>query len=121
MNLKYKQREQTHYIYIHQFDTLGSTIGDFDRRMMKSGEFDCGFHFFIREDGTVETGRGVNEVPGWFFESAKHSIYIAVQTKDSNLNDSQKVSLDDLLSSIQADYGDLKVIMRKGNVYERDS
>jgi N-acetylmuramoyl-L-alanine amidase len=60
MSIKYKFRQTTDYIAIHCSATRPSQdigVADIRRWHLAQGWVDVGYHFVIRRDGTLETGR----------------------------------------------------------------
>lgn len=57
--MNYKKRTATNYIVVHCSGTNEEDIGktELDRKHRAAGWFSMGYHFVIRRDGTVETGR----------------------------------------------------------------
>jgi len=72
--MSYLPNSKVTYIVIHYSATpieSNFTAADIDRMHKRRGFKEIGYHYFIRQDGTVETGRDLSE-PGRF-EMGAHS------------------------------------------------
>lgn len=61
----YKQRRQTNYIliYLEEWEEDAGLV-DIEAVQRSKGALSCGYHYVVRKDGTVETGRDEGSY-GW--------------------------------------------------------
>ena len=63
--LRMSRRKETNYIVIHSTQTKPNAninIRTVDEWHRKRGMLKVGYHFFIRREGLIEVGRGVNDI-----------------------------------------------------------
>ena len=63
--LRMSRRKETNYIVIHSTHTKPNaniSIRTVDEWHRKRGMLKVGYHFFIRREGLIEVGRGVNDI-----------------------------------------------------------
>lgn len=111
-----KERTRTDYIVVHCSATRANQdIGkaDIDRWHRAKGWFGIGYHFVIRRDGTVETGRPVNtpgaHVAGYNHNSVGICMVGGVDANDitkaeNNFTPAQFASLASLLRDLKKKY-----------------
>lgn len=107
-------RKLTNKIVIHCADTydhMDIGVREINQWHLDRGWSGVGYHFVIRRDGTVENGRGINEVGaharGYNYESV--GICLAGGRgldgmPEDNFTDVQMESLDFLIESLKGDY-----------------
>jgi N-acetylmuramoyl-L-alanine amidase len=96
----FKTRERTDYLVIHctgTDDDIGAA--DIRRQHIAKGYLDLGFHFVIRRNGLVETGRVVT-APGVF---DKDSVSICCVGSDE-ITTEQALSLRTLILELMEEY-----------------
>jgi len=108
--MKFRIREATEFLYVHVQDTGGLSVQELQREARRKGLLGFGYHYVIQQDGTVEHGRKPYEVAGHDFENPNVSVYVLVDSETGELTDAQKVSLRDLISSLQGEYQRIKVM-----------
>ncbi|CTQ53530.1 lysozyme [Roseibium album] len=73
---------------------------------MEKGWSDCGYHFFIQKDGTVQVGRPIERIGAHVLGYNTGSIGICLHgLRESNFTSEQFDSLRDLCAQINAAYG----------------
>lgn len=82
VNLKFRKREATDYIYIVKKDLHNSGITSLRNKCMRRGGLDTGFHFIVRQNGEVESDRVEYAYAGWWFDFPERSLAILVDTKE---------------------------------------
>lgn len=118
--VKFKERTVTKYLVVHCAATKPSMdIGLREIRQWhrQRGWLDIGYHFVIRRDGTVETGRPVNtigaHVEGHNYESVGVCLVGGINTTgapENNFTDSQFKTLRELLDKLKVDYPSAKIV-----------
>ena len=112
MSIKELKREDVRFLAVHCSATQAKAdIGakDIDRWHRDRGFIKIGYHFVIRRDGTVETGRPLNE-PGAHVEDWNHCSWgiclvggVDAKLKpEANFTPAQLASLRTLLTELQA-------------------
>lgn len=92
-NLKWKKRDSTDYIYIVKRDLQGMDTDTLRRNAIKRGDFDLGYHFVIRKNGSVDKARPEHAYAGEWFDNYDHSVAVLVDTK-TIVNASQRNALE---------------------------
>lgn len=118
--MKIKPRASTRYLVVHCSATPPSRdIGAAEIRQWhrKQNWRDIGYHFVIRRDGTVETGRPVHEPGAHVSGHNHHSVGVCLvggvdarMQPEDNFTPAQKASLLRLLRELQRDYPDAEVL-----------
>lgn len=114
-------RKRTDYIVVHCADTYPDMdIGarEINRWHLERGWLKIGYHLVIRRDGTVENGRGLNQVGAHAQGYNDRSIGICLvggksRTDDGpedNFTEDQMLSLKENIESLLELYPDVKVI-----------
>jgi hypothetical protein len=80
VNLKFRKREATNYIYIVKKDLHGVGLESLRTKSMRRGGLDTGFHFIIRANGRVEADRVEYAYAGWWFEHTEKALAILIDT-----------------------------------------
>lgn len=84
VNLKFRKRADTYYIYIVMKDLKGIALEDLRNKCLRRGGLDTGFHFIVRENGNVEADRVEYAYAGWWFEHEDKALAILVDTAGEN-------------------------------------
>lgn len=118
---KFQERKTTTAIFIHCSATKPSMdIGATEIRKWhrNQGWVDIGYHYVIRRNGNIETGRPDNvagaHVQGWNSRSVGICLVGGVSQEDANkpeanFTDSQMKSLGELLTRLKKKYPDAKI------------
>jgi N-acetylmuramoyl-L-alanine amidase len=112
--------DNVEYIIIHCSETSPAQdigVTEIDRMHRAKGSFGCGFHYVIRQDGTVEVGRNEG-TPGLHTRGYNHcSIGICLVggidldgNPDGNYSESQFCSLEEVLYEMQSAYPNAKIV-----------
>lgn len=80
VNLKFRKRDATDYIYIVKKDLKGTVLEDLRNKCLRRGGLDTGFHFIVRANGTVEADRVEYAHAGWWFDFPQRSLAILIDT-----------------------------------------
>ena len=80
VNLKFRKRTNTYYIYIVKKDLKGESLEDLRNKCMRRGGLDTGFHFIIRPNGLMEADRVEYAYAGWWFEHEDKALAILIDT-----------------------------------------
>lgn len=115
-----KNRKETKYIVIHAADTYASMdIGaeEIDRWHRSRGFFRIGYHYVIRRDGTVETGRELDQMGAHVRGHNKHSVGVCMvggKAKnggpEDNFTPEQFVVLADIVDELRDLYPNATVV-----------
>lgn len=109
--MKFRERKDTHYIYVHLRDTDGLTVPELHNEARRNGELTLGYHYVIQSNGNVEQGRDQYSVAGRSMENAETSIYVLIDSRGKNrLSDCQIDVTKGLLDSLQTEYPKAKII-----------
>ena len=80
VNLKFRKRTDTYYIYLVKKDLKGEALEDLRNKCMRRGGLDTGFHFIIRPNGLMEADRVEYAYAGWWFEHEDKALAILIDT-----------------------------------------
>ena len=80
VNLKFRKRTNTYYIYIVKKDLKCESLEDLRNKCMRRGGLDTGFHFIIRPNGLMEADRVEYAYAGWWFEHEDKALAILIDT-----------------------------------------
>ena len=116
--MKFKKKMRTvKKIIIHcsdTFNTMDIGVEEIRKWHMKRGFNDIGYHFVIRRDGTIETGRDINTIGAHCKGQNKDSIGICLVGGKAghgdpadNFNECQVDSAKDLLEGLRQQYVEL--------------
>lgn len=109
--MKFRERKDTHYIYVHLRDTKGLTVPELHNEARRAGELTLGYHYVVQDNGDVEQGRDQYSVAGRNMEDAETSIYVLINSRGKNkLSDCQVDTVKDLLDLLQTEYPKAKII-----------
>lgn len=113
------KRKSTDYIVVHCAATKPSMdIGrkEIDQWHRKRGWLKIGYHYVIRRDGTVETGREVDEVGAHVLNHNANTVGICLvggldedMKPEANFTDAQYASLRTLIYQLLVLYPDAKI------------
>lgn len=116
----FKQRTKTKYIVVHCSASQAKTdlsAADIRRMHMQNGWMDIGYHFVIRRDGSVETGRpeGVvgSHVKGYNSESVGVCLVGGIDSKgrgEFNYTDAQMDALKGVLKALSAIHPEAEIL-----------
>ncbi len=119
MAVQFKTRNKTEYIVVHCAATKPSMdIGLREIRMWhkQQGWLDVGYHFIIRRDGTVETGRPQNAVGSHARNYNSNGVGVCLvggvdnnMKPEANFTDAQWASLETIVKKLQADYPNARI------------
>ena len=116
-----KRITRVDYLVVHCAATPpGMDIGvaEIRRWHMQKGWADVGYHYVIRRDGTIETGRAEQHVGAHAYGYNSHSLGVCLvgglkkgTTKaEANFTPSQYLSLQTLLDDLSARYPDAEIL-----------
>ena len=75
------RRKVTKYIVVHATNTKPNediSLCDVDEWHRKKGKLKVGYHFFIKRDGTIQSGRSPNEIGSHVCENDSESIAVCI-------------------------------------------
>lgn len=99
MNLKFRKRDATDYIYIVKKDLHGVGLEALRKKSMKRGGLDTGFHFIIRSNGKIEADRVEYAYSGWWFDHEDKAVAILIDTaRDSEVSSAVKKAVKEISS-----------------------
>lgn len=116
-----KAREKTEYIVIHCSATPPSMnigVQEIDRWHRQKGWQGCGYHYVIRRDGSIETGRPDDVIGAHVVNYNHNSLGICMVggvaekdkvTPENNFTEAQFASAQALVSRMRAKYPKAKV------------
>lgn len=84
VNLKFRKRDATDYIYIVIKDLKNADLESLKDKCMRRGGLDTGFHFIVRANGEVEVDRVEYAYAGWWFDHEDRAIAILIDTAGGN-------------------------------------
>lgn len=112
--MKFRNRTETLYIQVLYADCGVDNLERFYKKCRQQGSFDTGCHYFLDTFGNLSVDRDIEAVAGWGHTDSSTSIYIFVQSKTGEPNDSQTFTLSKLLEHLQREYPNALIINRKG-------
>lgn len=99
VNLKFRKRDATNYIYIVKKDLHGVGLDTLRTKSMKRGGLDTGFHFIIRSNGKIEADRVEYAFAGWWFDHEDKAVAILIDTaRDSEISSAAKKAIKEISS-----------------------
>lgn len=105
----YKKRPETLTVYfIASQNPHGSYEKEF-RKARQQGMYDTGYHYYIDGFGNVIEDRPLEVVASCTFAEHMSSIYVLLET-EKEPTDCQKVSIEELMETLEDYYGKLEVI-----------
>lgn len=107
VNLKWKKRDSTDRIYIVKRDLKNTDVETLRNRVIRRGELDLGYHFVVRANGNVETGRPEYAHAGLWCDEADSSLAILVDTAGQ---DKVSMAARKAVKKIAAKYPDAKIV-----------
>lgn len=120
MGVKFKARTATKYIVVHcaaTKPTMDIGLREIRQWHRERGWLDIGYHFVIRRDGTVETGRPQDtigaHVENHNYESVGVCMAGGIDAKgkpENNFTAEQFESLRTLLDKLKVDYPSAKIV-----------
>ena len=94
-----------------------SSVSDIDRWHRQKGWKGCGYHYVVRRDGTIETGRPLEEVGAHCQYHNRHSIGICYESgldaaghAADTRTDAQKESMRGLLEQLHAEFPNAMIV-----------
>ena len=121
--LKMSRRKETNYIVIHSTHTKPNaniSIRTVDEWHRKRGMLKVGYHFFIRREGLIEVGRGVNDIGAHTKEHDLDSVSVCLagglNTRGIVAPDYAKEQLETLfvlVKTLKHMYPDAKVVCHR--------
>ncbi|MDF2884257.1 MAG: N-acetylmuramyl-L-alanine amidase, negative regulator of AmpC, AmpD, partial [Clostridiaceae bacterium] len=108
-NLSYGNRPDT--IVLHNADAVKCTIQDIHAWHLANGWAGCGYHYLVRKDGSIYTGRPENAIGAHCPGENDHSIGICAEGKYmvEQMPQVQKQAIIELSTYIKKKYGINKV------------
>lgn len=102
---------QVDFLIVHQHGTpLDIGAAEIDREHRQRGYRRIGYHFVVRKDGTVETGRPEHE-PGLHARGYdRRSLGIALVGSSEDRTPDQEAALDTLIAGLSQRYPDAQVL-----------
>lgn len=82
VNLKWKKRDTTNFIYIVYRDLKGLSLEALRNKKIRKGCLDTGYHYIVRTNGVIEEDRPSDAYAGWWFEHEEQSLAILVDAID---------------------------------------
>lgn len=116
---RYARRTTTSYIVLHCADTENGkghrfSVDDVrDWHVNENGWMDIGYHFFIREDGTLETGRPLWSVGAHVKDHNHNSVGVCMAGGSKDTNDftaPQWRTLESVVATLTALYPTAEVL-----------
>lgn len=99
VNLKFRKRTNTYYIYIVKKDLKGTALEDLRNKSMRRGGLDTGFHFIVRANGEVEVDRVEYAYAGWWFENEDKALAILIDTAgDDRVTSAARKAVKEIIS-----------------------
>jgi hypothetical protein len=88
--LKFKERERTDYVMVVLGDCHNKDMTELRREAKCRGDFEVGWHYLVRRDGSIEKGRIDTAPAGHTLPGCNTSVYILVDTDpDEGVTDAQ--------------------------------
>lgn len=113
MKVKFKEREQTEFISVHEVDLKGKKHIDLVKEARQKGEFDVPYHYVVYDTGTIENGRDDSAIGGRMFPSYDSAVFILVDLNGNDkMTDAQSSALDVLIDQLRERYPSIKGVFR---------
>lgn len=96
MNLKFRKRDVTDYIYIVKKDLHNIGITPLRNKCLRRGGLDTGFHFIVRPNGEVIADRVEYAYAGWWFNFPERSLAILVDTNGDEMSSAIKKAIKEI-------------------------
>jgi uncharacterized protein YraI len=118
-NLQYGNKPDT--IVLHNADAVKCTIQDIHNWHLQNGWAGCGYHYLVRKDGSIYTGRPENAVGAHCPGQNSHSIGICAEGKymAEQMPAVQKQAIEELGTYIKKKYG-IKTVGGHKEFYSTD-
>jgi N-acetylmuramoyl-L-alanine amidase len=110
-------------IVLHNADAIKCTIHDVHSWHLSNGWSGCGYHYFVRKDGTIYRGRPENAIGAHCPPSNSHSIGICAEgdyMKETDMPLKQMISIINLCIWIESRYHIVRVVGHKEVPYSTD-
>lgn len=113
--LKFKEaqtkRTETKKIVLHHAMASKCSIQDIHAWHLANGWIGCGYHFLVRKDGSIYSGRDIDSLGAHCLNNNHDSIGICAEGNYmiENMPDIQKLKIVELIKFIESKYGDLVV------------
>lgn len=109
VKIKFKEREQTEFISVHEVDMNGKTNDELVKEARKRGEFDVPYHYLVHDTGTIESGRDENAIGGRMFPSYDSAVFILCDLNGHDeMTDAQSSALDVLIAQLRRRFASIK-------------
>lgn len=109
VKIKFKEREQTEFISVHEVDLNGKTHADLVKEARKRGEFDVSYHYLVHDTGTIESGRDEKAIGGRMFPSYDSAVFILCDINGHDkMTDAQSSALDVLIAQLRGRFPSVK-------------
>lgn len=112
-----KKRTETKYIVLHHPDAQFCTVEDIHKWHLQRGFTGIGYNFFIRKDGTVYEGRGLEAVGAHCKNYNSISVGVSVEgaynSKDKTMPDAQFKAVVEVLDYLKGLYPNAKIVGHK--------
>lgn len=113
VKIKFKDRERTEFISVHEVNLNGKTHRDMIKEARKNGEFDVPYHYLVHDTGTIETGRKDTAVGGRNFPSYDSAVFVLCDLNGhERMTDAQTSALDVLIDQLRVQYPDVHGVLR---------
>lgn len=113
MKMTLRKRKETLRLLIDLKDIGCETYMQYYRACRAGGEIDTGYHYFVSEQGNLETGREPQAIAGWHLPHNETTIAVIVMSPEGVLSDSQRCVLDILKTNIKREYPEIIIVERK--------
>lgn len=113
VKIKFKNREQTEFISVHEVNLNGKTHRDMIKEARKKGEFDVPYHYLVHDTGSIETGRNEKAVGGRSFPSYDSAVFILCDLNGHDrMTDAQGAALEVLIEQLRVRFPTVKGVLR---------
>lgn len=98
MQMKFKKRASTDYIYVVKKQLKGASLATLFKQARRAGEFDTGYHYLLHNTGEIEVDRApADTVAQYNFPDNTVSLYILADCYNGKLSDAQRLILADIV------------------------
>ena len=111
-----KHRARTDYIILHHAASVSCSPDDIHRIHVNNGWTGIGYHYFIRKDGSIYTGRPIDVVGAHTSDYNSQAIGVCFEGNyetDNIMPDAQKKSGQELISHLKSIYHNVQVKKHK--------
>ena len=109
VKIKFKEREQTEFISVHEVDLNGKTHADLVKEARKRVDFDVSYLYLVHDTGTIESGRDEKAIGGRMFPSYDSAVFILCDLNGHDeMTDAQSSALDVLIAQLRGRFPSVK-------------